>query len=95
MHARVSTYRFPPDGVDGAVREFENAVPNVQQMEGNKGAVLLVDRMSGKGMTITYWESEQAMQGSAGAADEVREGAASAARGSIESVESYEVVMQV
>jgi heme-degrading monooxygenase HmoA len=95
MHARVSTYRFPADGLDEAVREFENAVPKVQQMEGNKGAVLLVDRASAKGMTITYWESEQAMQGSTGAADEVREGAASAARGSIESVEGYEVAMQL
>ena len=74
MHACVSTYQFSPDGLDEAVREFEKAVPKVQEMEGNKGAVFLVDRMSAKGMTITYWESEQAMQGSTGAADEVREG---------------------
>jgi hypothetical protein len=46
-------------------------------------------------MTITYWESEQAMQGSAADADEVREGAASAASGSVESVEGYEVAMQL
>ena len=95
MHARVSTYRFPPDGLDEAVREFEDAVPKVQEMEGNKGAVLLVDRASAKGMTITYWESEQAMQGSTAAADEVREGTASAAGGSIESVEGYEVALQL
>ncbi len=94
MHARVSTYQFDAADVDDAIRSFENAIGQVQSMEGGQGGVFLFDRQSGKAISITYWESEDAVRASAEAADRVRGQATEAARGSIQSVETYEVGSQ-
>ena len=91
MHARVSTYQFAPDAIDKASEQFDSAM---NEMDDMKGAVLLVDRTTGKGMTITYWESQETLASSRQAADRVRSAAAQAASGSIESVEEYEVLLE-
>ena len=91
MHARVSTYQFAPDAIDKASEQFDSAMNELDDM---KGAVLLVDRTTGKGMTITYWESQETLASSRQAADRVRSAAAQAASGSIESVEEYEVLLE-
>lgn len=90
MHARVSTYQFAPDTIDKAAEQFDSAMSELDEM---KSAVLLVDRTSGKGMTITYWDDEGALVSSRQAADRVRNAAAQAASGSIVSVEEYEVLL--
>jgi quinol monooxygenase YgiN len=37
----------------------EQTVPAAQQQEGFKGYIVLVDRSTGKGLTITLWEEEE------------------------------------
>jgi heme-degrading monooxygenase HmoA len=64
-------------------------------MEGNQGATLLVDRSSGKAITITYWDTEEHLQASVDAANQVRQRAADQGGLSIRSVEHYEVAMEV
>jgi heme-degrading monooxygenase HmoA len=93
MWARVSTYQFPSDAVDEAVTRFNEALGNLEE-PGLKRAELLVDRTNGRGMTITVWESENALTESAQAADQLRSGAADAAGVSIVSVDHYEIVRQ-
>lgn len=96
MHARVSFYEGGAGtDVDSAVQAFQNAVNSVQEMEGNQGATLLVERNSGKAITITYWDSEEHLQGSVEAANQARQQAAEAGGLSIRSVEHYEVAMEV
>ncbi len=91
MHARVSTYQFPPEGVDQASQQFEGALNELDDTL--QRAVLLVDRTTGKGMTITFWENEETLVSSRQNADRVRSAATEAAAGSIESVEEYEVLL--
>ena len=91
MHARVSTFQFDPEGIDKAAEQFDNAMNELDEM---KGAVLLVDRTTGKAITITYWENREAIAGSREASDRVRSAAAQAASGSIQSVEEYEVLRE-
>ena len=91
MHARVSTYEFSPDALDQAPDNFNRAL---DQLVGVKGGVLLVDRATGKGVSITYWESEETMVSSRQTADRVRDEAAQATSGSITSVEEYEVLFE-
>ena len=93
MWARVSTYQFPSDKVDDAITRFSDALGTLDE-PGLKRAELLVDRASGKGMTITVWESEDALTGSAPAADRLRSGAADAADVSILSIDHYEIIRQ-
>ena len=93
MYARVSTYRSTGERADEAVSAFQNALGSIRDMQGVRDAYLLVDRESGKAMTITLWESEEAVRASSEAADRVRGEAAESFGGSIESVEIYEVPM--
>jgi heme-degrading monooxygenase HmoA len=93
MHARVSTYSFDPSQTDELVSVFEGGIGSIEDEEGMQGAYLLVDRTSGKAMTMTLWESEGALTASAAVADRIRSEATESARGMIESVESYEVAL--
>lgn len=59
MYARVTTTQFSPYRLDEAISIIrENTVPAAQQQTGFKGYLLLVDRSTGKGITITLWEEE-------------------------------------
>jgi heme-degrading monooxygenase HmoA len=91
MWARVSTYEFPSENVDQALDQFNEALGSLDE-PGLKRAELLVDRTSGKGMTITVWESEDALQASVEAANRIRSRAADAAGVSILDVQHYELV---
>jgi heme-degrading monooxygenase HmoA len=94
MHARVSFYEQAGD-VDAALQTFQTAVGAVQDLEGNQGATLLVDRNSAKAITITYWDTEEHLQASVEAANRLRQQAADASGLSIRSVEHYEVALEV
>jgi heme-degrading monooxygenase HmoA len=91
MFARVSSYQFPADQADQAVQAFNTAMNPVRQLDGAKGAYLLLDRSSGKALTITLWQSEEALRASEEAANKLRSDAAGSAGGTIQHVERYEV----
>ena len=96
MHARVSTYQGPPNLTQQQVEEGsryarENILPQARQMDGVKGVIALLDRQSGKALSVTLWESEQAMRASEEAANRLRQESAEAARETVENVERYEV----
>jgi heme-degrading monooxygenase HmoA len=95
MHARVSFYEVASGGdAAAAVKGFEDAMDPVRQMEGNRGVELLVDRNSGKAITITYWETEEHLRSSAERANKLRQEASDTGGLSIKGVESYEVALE-
>ena len=62
-------------------------------MAGNRGAVALVDRASGRVLTITFWDSDQAVSGLAEAAASLRAQIAQAfGAAAAPTAETYEVV---
>ena len=73
MYARATTYRGSPEHVQDAIVHYEEGIPSIREIAGNRGAFLLVDRSTGKGVGVTLWESEEAMQASRTRADEVRQ----------------------
>jgi heme-degrading monooxygenase HmoA len=94
MYARVSTIQGSPGKVDDATRHAqEQTLPQLQKMEGFKGFVALGDRQSGKVLGVAFWESEEALRATEGAASSVRSGAAEAAGGIVAGVEEYEVLV--
>jgi heme-degrading monooxygenase HmoA len=99
MFARVSTYRAadPHEGFDAdrTLQGFQSVAEPLEQMDGFSHAYFLVDRASGKAMSITVWESEQALSASVAGADEMRKQGSEAGGGSIESVEHYEIGLTV
>jgi heme-degrading monooxygenase HmoA len=94
MHARVSFYEGTPGGdVDTAVKGFEDALEPLQQMKGHRAATLLVDRGSGKAITITYWDTEEDLESSAEQANRLRKEVADTGGLSVRAVENYEVAL--
>src|ERR687893_3315418 len=73
MFASVFTFQGPPDQIDQGVRYAqENIVPTLQEVEGFEGIYLLVERQSGKVLTVTLWESEEALRASEEEAKQLR-----------------------
>jgi heme-degrading monooxygenase HmoA len=73
VYARVSEVTGPSDGIDAGIAQYRDAVlPAVQAMPGFQRAYLLVDRDNGRSLSITVWESEDAMRSSEEAADRMR-----------------------
>lgn len=94
MHARVSFYELGGASRDDAVRAFEGAREPVMQMQGNQGGMLLVSADGRKAMTITLWESEDALRASEEQSNRVRERSAGGAGMTIGEVEPYEVALE-
>jgi heme-degrading monooxygenase HmoA len=92
MFARVSKYTGDPDELN---RGFQTARDDLQQIEGFSQAYFCVDRGSGKGLTITLWENEQALEASAQRAQQLRSQATEPSGATIDSVEHYEVTQTV
>ncbi len=93
MFARATTLRGSSENVDEGIRSYREALAALRSIPGNKGALLLIDRASGKGIGVTLWDDEDAMRESRKRADELREQAAENVQGTIESVEEYEVAV--
>jgi heme-degrading monooxygenase HmoA len=96
MHARVSFYQLAEGGdADAAVSGFDQTQDAVQQLDGNQGLMLLIDRTSGKAITVTLWDSEESLRSSSEQAKTLRERGAGAGGLSIQRVEQYELVRDV
>ncbi len=63
MNARVVTVQSKPDKVEEAVSLWRDEVlPIAKQQQGFKGVLLLLDRGTGKTISISLWESEADMK---------------------------------
>ena len=94
MYARVSSYTGSPSDIDRFVKAL-GSNDRLSQMTGIRDAFLLVDRTSGKSLTVTLWDSEEAMRASAAGATQLRNEATGIAGGKVESVEVYEVALHL
>jgi heme-degrading monooxygenase HmoA len=90
VFARVSRYRGDAARLgDG----FQAVIGELEQLEGFSHAYFLTNSENSRAMSITLWESEEALTASAERAHGMRTQAAEPADATIESVESYEVVL--
>jgi heme-degrading monooxygenase HmoA len=90
MHARVSTYEASDS--EGLAEGFGSVTNELEQVDGFSHGYFLVNRETGKGLSITIWESEDALQASASRADELRAKGTEPSGAEILSVDSYEIV---
>ena len=62
MYARVSEYAVPPEGQNEALRSAEEHIgPSLRMQSGYLGDWLFGDRENGRMLTVTLWETEEAM----------------------------------
>ncbi len=60
MVARVTTVQVKPENIDDTTKLYgESVVPAAKSQKGYQGAYMLVDRNTGKGVSISLWDSEE------------------------------------
>ena len=63
MHCRAVTVQIQPGKTQEAIDLYNNSVvPAAKQQKGFAGAYLMTDAASGKGLSITVWESQADME---------------------------------
>jgi len=63
MYARVTSVQVSPDKVDEAIQLWRDSVmPAAKQQKGFKSGRLLVDRKTGKAVSVGLWEMEADVQ---------------------------------
>jgi heme-degrading monooxygenase HmoA len=96
MYARVTHFQGSPERVDEGIQAFQkHATPAVQRQPGFQGAYVLIDRASGKGLAISFWDTEAALMASEAAVRAVREQSLQAFGGTATpTTERYDVAVQ-
>jgi heme-degrading monooxygenase HmoA len=89
MHARVSTYQS--DDPDRLVEGFESVSGSLEDIDGFSHAYFMVDRESGKAISVTIWESEEALTASSKQADELRKQGTEPSGSTVNTVAHYEI----
>jgi heme-degrading monooxygenase HmoA len=89
MHARVSTYQA--SDTDALLEGFRSVTGDLEQVDGFSHAMFLVDTDSGKAMSITVWDSEDALNASVEKANQLRQRGTQPSGTTVESVQHYEV----
>ena len=95
MHARVSTIEGSPDRVDeGTALIRSKILPELEHVDGFAGVLSLADRVTGRSLTITLWETEDALRASEERANAMRSSAATDLGATADpSVERFEVTL--
>ena len=96
MWVRMSIFQGSPNQSNEEIEQNnktlqERILPTARQMDGFKGAMTIGDRVSGKGISLTFWETEEAMKASEEAANKLRQQSAEETNDQIAGVERYEV----
>jgi len=90
MFARVATYSGDPDEL---VRGFDRSLEELAKLEGFSHAYFGVDRSGGRAMSITLWETEAALEGSAESAQRLRSEAAEPSGATVDTVTHFEIAL--
>jgi heme-degrading monooxygenase HmoA len=92
MFARLGTWQGSAEELERWIeRAREHVKPSIREDAGLTAAYWLVDRAGGKGLIVTFWESEEAMRASEEARRR-RQAVTSAATGAQVTTERYEIV---
>ena len=60
MFSRMTILQVSPERIEEGVEIYRTSVlPEARKQDGYRGACVLVDRASGKAMSITFWRAEK------------------------------------
>jgi hypothetical protein len=95
VYARMTTIHSPRERMDEGIEQVrKDVLPLLDETEGFRGIIGLVDRNSNTGITISLWEDEGAMDRSEDVGVELRRRAAEAMKAETEPmVNRYEIVL--
>jgi heme-degrading monooxygenase HmoA len=95
LYARMTTIHSPAERMDEGIEKVKDEVVGaIRQVPGFKGIIGLVDRTANTGITLSLWESQEAMEEAEVEGSRLREEAAKAMKAETEPVVNrYEVVL--
>jgi|1185.fasta_scaffold261769_1 heme-degrading monooxygenase HmoA len=94
MYARSTTIQADPQQLDAGIAVVRDEVmPAMATMPGYVGLSMLCDRMSGRCIVTTSWDSEESMHASESAVHDLRRRAADAMGGAQPEVAEWEIAM--
>ncbi len=96
MFARMSTILAKPERIEEGIRNYqEQMLPAAKKMSGFKQALFMVDRKTGKMVSITFWDTMENLRASTAAADKLRaQGVQHSGTVQPPIVETFEVAVQ-
>jgi heme-degrading monooxygenase HmoA len=95
LYARMTTIHSPAERMDEGIEKVKDEVVTaIRDIPGFKGIIGLVDRNANTGITLSLWDSEEAMDEAEVEGARLREEAAKAMKAETEPmVNRYEVVL--
>ena len=94
MFARVTTYELEEGRASESIDAFEPAIDHIRTLDGLVDAYFLVERDGRRAVSMTFWESVDAMERSHVAASNARTEAARAAGAEVTSTVELEVAIR-
>src|SRR5438105_13010385 len=93
MFARVSWTQVPTDRIEELAANSPQRLSALNSLPGFLGTTLLMNRESGAGMSVTYWQSAETMQASEEAGASIR---AQAAKDGVQigEIDRFELLVQ-
>ena len=92
MFSRVTTTTGQAKKADVVRTIQQRLIPSIKDLKGFKGAYWLRDEKTGKGLAVSFWDSEDALNASAGPVGQLRTQSTNELGIEVESVESFEVI---
>jgi heme-degrading monooxygenase HmoA len=92
MYGRLTIIDGEPDRLDLLPEPQEETIPRADEMPGLRALYCLIDRETGRGASLSIWESRDAMEASEERAEAQQRQAAETGAGRVVSVERMEVV---
>jgi heme-degrading monooxygenase HmoA len=92
MYGRLTIIDGKTDRLDLLPEPQEQEIPREDEMPGLRALYCLIDRETGRGVSLSIWDSREAMNASEERAGEQRSQAEANAAGTVVAVERMEVV---
>ena len=94
MYIRVTRIHVAPEALEQSISNFkERVIPALKSAPGYAGATMLINRETGEGAGVTYWESVEALAASDDVGISARTQAAATAGFTVTDVDRFELVL--
>lgn len=94
MYARVTTFKIDPAKLDQGIANFkEKVVPMARTAPGYAGVALLLDRESGEGAGVTYWDTLTDMNTAEQVGQQARRQSSEATGAEVVDIDRFEMVL--
>jgi len=94
MFVRLTRVQNQPDRVDAAIANYQqDLLPQARKLPGFNGAILGVNRTSGAGISVTFWESEEMLRSSEQGAATIRAQATQTTGATVGDIDAFELMV--